>query len=154
MGQAERPQEERHLRIPSSRPSSLQEKKTHISVAQASPSVALRYSNQRKLRDHPQPTRRPRPAFSPAGVSSHASSCFWPSDALLTHHPSPQHTHTHTRPKPFFCSYIWVIWPSFSVPQSRPQHTCGLIHFLDCMTLLLFPSCRQQPGLLPYPPVK
>ena len=69
----------------------------HVSVAQASPSVALRYSTQRKLRDQPPPMRHPRPTFSPAGVSSsHASSHFWLSDALLTHHPSPQHTHTHT----------------------------------------------------------
>ena len=110
--------------------------------------MALHYSNPRKLRDQPQPTRRPRPAFSPAGVSSsHASSHFWLSDALLTHHPAPNthtHTHTHTRPKPFFCSYIWVIWPSFSAPQSRPQHTCGLIHFLDCMTLLLLPPAANN----------
>ena len=93
----------------------------HVSVAQASPSVALRYSTQRKLRDQPPPMRHPRPTFSPAGVSSsHASSHFWLSDALLTHHPSPQHTHTHRDtpdPNLSFALTFGLYGPLFQFPN-------------------------------------
>ena len=100
---AARPQKAWHLLAPSSQPSSPQGKK-QISVAQASPPVALR-----------------------ARAHTHTPVCLWHCARARARTHTHTHTHTHT-PDPNLSSALTFglyAWPSFSVSPSRPQHAWG-----------------------------